>query len=180
MSSQRYIPYAELTQRQRERVDSASPAVRAAAARDGLGLDVLVLDATEDVRSVVAAKHYGLSRLVFDKASMVRAAVAGAGYGLDMLASDPAWAVRRTAAAALASQGKGHDLASWIAENPDKCALSCNQERTARRSAAYAEPVCVPRARASTHRTLAEDAACAIPDRGAQAPSRATCLRRPI
>lgn len=173
-----YIPYSELNPRQRDRVDSPSPAIRINAAKDGLGLNVLMLDAIEDVRCTVATMHYGLSQLVFDKASMVRAAVASTGYGLDKLISDPTWAVRRTAEAALAAQGI--DLDEWIATNPDKCALPRNREQNARRSLAYTEPICVPRAHSRTSRTIAEDAAYGIAERSAQAHSRATCSRRSI
>lgn len=82
------------------------PYIRAAVAKQGYGLDVLVHDWNPDVRKTVARQGYGLDSLIYDEDYNVRAAVAGQGYGLDILIHDKVWYVR----AIVAKQGYGLDI----------------------------------------------------------------------
>ena len=70
--------------------------VRAAVAKQGYGLDVLIHDKNWYVRAAVAKQGYGLNVLIHDKDNDVRIAVAKQGYGLDVLIHDKDWYVRRS------------------------------------------------------------------------------------
>ena len=70
--------------------------VRASVAKQGYGLNVLIHDKDNDVRIAVAKQGYGLDVLIHDKDTNVRIAVAKQGYGLDVLIHDKDWYVRRS------------------------------------------------------------------------------------
>lgn len=98
-----FIPYEELTRKQKLDVDSQYPGRREEAALRGWGLD----------------------RLVFDPKMSVRLATAMAGYGFDRLISDPYEIIQRIIDRDL--EASGLTIEEWIDQNPDKCALNENK-----------------------------------------------------
>lgn len=137
------IWYAYLTDEQRALVDSKDKYVRAQAAEQGYGLDVLVDDEESFVRNAVArqgydleqlsydpepivrmnvvAQGYRLDKFVNDNNEFVRLMVAKRGYGLDKLIDDPDPLVREEVEVYL--QDQGVTLKEWIRECPESCAL---------------------------------------------------------
>lgn len=79
--------------------------IRAAVARHGYGLDILINDENDYVRATVATQGYGLDKLINDDCWSVRVEVANKGYGLGVLINDEDWNVR----AAVAQQKYGLD-----------------------------------------------------------------------
>lgn len=67
-----------------------------------------------------------LEEMLHSKKPRLRAKVAHAGYGLDLLMSDKSLRVRNEALLYLVAKRKS--LKSWIAENPEKCALLENRK----------------------------------------------------
>lgn len=101
-----FTPYAELGARERGYVLHDDPDIRAQAAEEGWGLDLLAYDPSSHVREEVAEQGYALDTLVSDPVPAVRQAVARQGYGLDKLVSDGEPYVRAT----VARQGYGLDM----------------------------------------------------------------------
>jgi uncharacterized protein YcgL (UPF0745 family) len=62
--------------------------IRKEVAKQGYGLDILVNDENYQVRLAVAKQGFGLDKLVNDIDSLVRLEVARQGYGLDILVND--------------------------------------------------------------------------------------------
>lgn len=75
-----------------------NPEVRAAAARRGAGLSILVNDKDWMVRMEVAEAGYGLERLISDENPVVRMKVAEKAYGLRHLINDESPMVRKAVA----------------------------------------------------------------------------------
>lgn len=119
-----FIPYAKLSDEQKELVNSDERITRMYAASLGLGLDKLIEDSSDIVRKEVAYQGYGCDVMVHDPEWCVRSAVAAQGYGLDKLIEDPDLHVRANVGRYLSA----HDMtfATWIVENPDKCAIPEN------------------------------------------------------
>ena len=115
-----YVPFAELSSAQQDRVMSADPTLRRSAAEEGLGLEVLVADEDFGVREAVAFKGYGLDRLLNDPSGYVRYIVARQGYRLDALVDDPFSEVRR----AVAEQGFALDVLIDDHINAVRCAVA--------------------------------------------------------
>ena len=96
-----FIPYAELTPKQKAMVDSFFTYRRVEAAKRGLGLDKLVADKKPAVRLEVAEHEYGLDKLFKDPDPLVAEA---AERCLGVLT-----------------------LKEWIDQNPDRCVIFWNQ-----------------------------------------------------
>lgn len=85
----------EYTQEQLEKmVTSDNTEDRETAARNCVGLDVLIDDPESLVRWEVACQGYGLAKLVDDDDPRVREEVAWQGYGHEKLKDDPVYRVR--------------------------------------------------------------------------------------
>lgn len=143
MKAARPIPYAELSQAQRDMVDSpdndlryeavhrgygldrliADPImyIRRAVAEQGYGLETLLHDEDENVRSRIARMGYGLETLVGDPSPLVRYQVARQAWGLGALAADPDPSVRQAVTVTLLERDM--TMGEWLRGNPDRCAL---------------------------------------------------------
>lgn len=119
------ILYADLSDGEKQMVDSPDLGSRLYAAGRGYGLDKLIDDSSFQVRWFVANHNYGLDRLVTDQDPSVRQKVAKQGYGLDMLVKDDIYHVRNAAQNFLSDQGI--TVGRWVRENPEKCALAENK-----------------------------------------------------
>ena len=154
-----FIPYAELTPKQKALVDSEDYGIRFDAVDEGLGWDKLVSDPSPVVRERVASHGYAPYVLINDPHEAVRSAVADIApvnllvkliddpswevrqhvafrdYGLDRLVDDPDPRVRF----AVAKRDFGLDklIDEWITQNPDKCALPENKNPTPQQAHAY-------------------------------------------
>lgn len=123
-----YIPYDELSDEQKKKVNSERWDDRKLATEKRLGLDKLVDDPDWSVRKAVAAQGFGLERLVADECAYVRKAVARQGYGLDKLIDDPIEFIRSIALRTLnEALGLESIVRSWATRFPERCALPENK-----------------------------------------------------
>ena len=84
-------------------------------AKEGYGLNVLIIDKDYEVRRAVAEQGYGLNIFINDEVWFVRTAVARQGYGLDVLINDENWYVR--AAVFYYLKKNNLTLAEWCDQN---------------------------------------------------------------